>query len=156
MKQQMRAEREKRAEIPSSEGDKESRINVSKGQREEAINLSMGERQRRINEADGRAKSIEIISRATAEGIHEIPQAIRMPGGDKATRFRIAEQFIGQFSNIIGNAEISILPFDLAQFKSLIQTVVGNGDTSGGAINSQAPPREPDTRVREGQTGGAS
>ncbi|MBN1685521.1 MAG: paraslipin, partial [Spirochaetales bacterium] len=46
MKQQMRAEREKRAEILSSEGDKESRINVSKGERQEAINLSKGERQR--------------------------------------------------------------------------------------------------------------
>ena len=142
MKQQMRAEREKRAEILSSEGDKEARINVSKGQRQEAINLSMGERQRRINEADGRAKSIEILSEATAQGIREIAQAIRTPGGDKATRFRIAEQFIAQFGNIVESAETSVLPFDLAQFKSLIQTVVG------GSGKEEKQPAAPSTGIR--------
>ena len=153
MKQQMRAEREKRAEILSSEGDKAARINVSKGQRQEAINLSMGEKQRRINESDGRAQSIEIISKATAQGIREIAQAIKTPGGDKATRFRIAEQFISQFGNIVENAETSILPFDLAQFKSLIQTVMG--DTEKGEKRKAAP--GPDILLAGGpDRGGAS
>ncbi|MBT3274044.1 MAG: SPFH/Band 7/PHB domain protein [Spirochaetales bacterium] len=124
MKQQMRAEREKRAEILSSEGDKEARINVSKGERQEAINLSMGEKRRRINEAEGRAKAIEITAEATAEGIRDIASAIRTPGGDKATNFRIAEQFIAQFGNIIKNADTSVLPFEMAQFKSLLEAVI--------------------------------
>jgi len=124
MKQQMRAEREKRAEILSSEGDKESRINVSKGERQEAINLSIGEKQRRINEAEGRARAIEITSNATAEGIKEIAQAIRTPGGDKATNFRIAEQFISQFGNIIETADTSVLPFEMAQLKSVLEAVL--------------------------------
>lgn len=149
MKQQMRAEREKRAEILASEGDKESRINVSKGERQEAINLSMGEKQRRINEAEGRGKSIEIISGATAEGIREIASAIRTPGGDKATNFRIAEQFINQFGNIVKSADTSVLPFDMAQFKSLIEAVVP------GKAESK-PRRQATPDVRLADRGGAS
>lgn len=124
MEQQMRAEREKRAEILSSEGDKEARINVSKGERQEAINLSMGEKQRRINEAEGRAQAIEITSSATADGIKEIAAAIRNPGGDKATNFRIAEQFISQFGTIIETANISVLPFEMAQLKSVLEALL--------------------------------
>lgn len=124
MKQQMRAEREKRAEILSSEGEKESRINVSKGERQEAINLSVGEKQRRINESNGRAQAIAITSEATATGIREIAKAINTPGGDKATSFRIAEQFIVQFGNIIETADTSVLPMDLAQIKSMVQALL--------------------------------
>ena len=137
MKQQMRAEREKRAEILSSEGDKESRINVSRGERQEAVNLSLGERQRRINEADGRARAIEVISEATAEGIRDIALAIQTPGGDKATKFRIADQFVAQFGNIVEASDTSVLPFDLAQLKSLVETlrpVVTRDRAEGGKV----------------------
>jgi regulator of protease activity HflC (stomatin/prohibitin superfamily) len=123
MKQQMRAEREKRAEILQSEGEKESRINVSKGERQEAINISIGERQRRINEADGRARSIEIISDAAARGIREIAEALQSPGGDKAKSFRIAEQFVSRFGAILAEADTSVLPADVANLRSLLQAV---------------------------------
>ena len=54
MERQMRAEREKRANILSSEGKQQSRINISLGKKKEAINKAMGEKQRRINLAEGR------------------------------------------------------------------------------------------------------
>jgi regulator of protease activity HflC (stomatin/prohibitin superfamily) len=154
MKQQMRAEREKRAEILASEGDKQSRINVSKGERQEAINLSMGEKQRRINEAEGRAKAIEIISESTAEGIKEIAGAIRTPGGDKATTFRVAEQFISQFGNIIEAADTSVLPFEMAQFKSLLEAIVP-GRNAEGASKPATRPAGGDTRLARNREGAA-
>lgn len=154
MKQQMRAEREKRAEILSSEGDKEARINVSKGERQEAINLSMGEKQRRINEAEGRAKAIEITSSATADGIKEIAGAIRNPGGDKATNFRIAEQFISQFGNIIETADTSVLPFEMAQLKSVLEAVLPGKDKARPAPPPPARPTRP--RRTDGEKGGVS
>ncbi len=43
MEQQMRAEREKRAEIAISEGDRQSRINRSEGLKQEAVQVSEGE-----------------------------------------------------------------------------------------------------------------
>ena len=68
MARQMKAEREKRAEITRASAEKEATINISEGERQEDINLSEGEKQRRINVAKGRAEAISIIAEATAEG----------------------------------------------------------------------------------------
>ena len=125
MEQQMRAEREKRAEILKSEGEKAARINVSKGAREEAINLSKGERQRRINEAAGRASAIEATATATADSIREVAQAIRQPGGDTAVALRIAEQYVAQFGRILEAGNVAVMPIDVAQVRSILQTVLG-------------------------------
>lgn len=132
MEQQVRAEREKRAEILKSEGERESRINTSKGEREEAINISRGERQRRINEADGRAKAIETVSTATAEGIIAVSQSIKLPKGRQAVSLRIAEQFINQLGSMLEQAETQVLPFDIAQIKALFDTVTGKRGTPDG------------------------
>ena len=125
MEQQMRAEREKRAEILKSEGEKAARINVSKGEREEAINLSKGERQRRINEAAGRASAIEATATATADSIREVAQAIRQRGGDTAVALRIAEQYVAQFGRILEAGNVAVMPIDVAQVRSILQTVLG-------------------------------
>lgn len=123
MEKQVRAEREKRAEILRSEGEKESRINISKGEKEAAINLSMAERQRKVNVSEGKAKSIELISEATANGIKEIASSIQMPKGKSAVSFRIAEQFVQEFGNIISHANTSVVPADLANLKGVMKTV---------------------------------
>ena len=133
MEKQVRAEREKRAEILKSEGEKVARINISKGQKEEAINLSKAERQKKVNESEGKAQAIELISQATANGIREISQAIKLPKGKTAVSFRIAEQFITEFGNIIAKADTSVLPADLANLKGFIRTVLagkGSEDTT--------------------------
>jgi regulator of protease activity HflC (stomatin/prohibitin superfamily) len=83
MEAQVRAEREKRAEILESEGVKESRINVSRGDREESINKSKGDQQKRINEAEGRAEAITIVANATAEGIKMVAEAIKSPAATR-------------------------------------------------------------------------
>ena len=123
MEAQMRAEREKRAEILKSEGEKEYRINISKGEKEKAINVSKGEKARRINESDGRAKAIEITSIATAEGLRLIAEAIKSPKGRTAMNLRIAEQYVSQFGEIIETANTEILPVDLAQLKAGIGVI---------------------------------
>ncbi|RPJ05869.1 MAG: paraslipin [Spirochaetaceae bacterium] len=124
MEKQVRAEREKRAHILTSEGDREALINVSQGEREEAINLSKSERQRRVNEAEGKAKAIELVAEATANGITEISRAIQTPKGKEAVAMRIAEQFITEFGKIIEAATIHVLPQDLANLKSFIRSMV--------------------------------
>ncbi len=137
MEQQMRAEREKRADILSSEGVKASRINVSKGERQEAINISEGWKQQRINESDGHARAIEIIAEATAEGIREIAEAMQSPHGKTAMSLRIAEQYIEQFGEIMRTADTEILPFDMAQIKGLAEVVgpaLRSGSGQGGSV----------------------
>ena len=124
MEQQMRAEREKRAEILRSEGERESRINQSKGEREEAINLSKGERQRRINEAEGRARALELTADATAQSIRQIAESIRRPKGRAAMALRISEQFIDQLGEIMGQAQTSVLPAEVAGVKAMLDAVL--------------------------------
>jgi len=129
MEKQVRAEREKRAEILISEGEKESVINISKGQRQEAINLSKGERQKRVNESAGRARAIELVAEATSTGITEIAKSIQRPKGGAAVSMRIAEQFINEFGTIIENATTSILPADIAQLKAFLRSLImGSSD----------------------------
>lgn len=131
MEQQVRAEREKRAEIIASEGDRASRIALSEGQRTEAVNVSQGERARRVNVAEGRAKAIEIVSEATAEGIREVARAINTPAGRSAVSLRIAQQFIAQLGDILDSVDIDVLPADLAQIRSLMRVVRGDDEAQG-------------------------
>ena len=142
MEQQMRAEREKRAAVLQSEGERAARINVSKGQREEAINLSKGERQRRINEAAGRARAIEATATATADGIRQVAQVIRQRGGDTAFALRIADQYVAQFGRILEGANVSVMPLEVAQVRSILQTVLGRSSSTG----------EPPTAAADGES----
>jgi regulator of protease activity HflC (stomatin/prohibitin superfamily) len=132
MEAQVRAEREKRAEILESEGVKESRINVSRGDREESINKSKGDQQKRINEAEGRAEAITIVANATAEGIKMVAEAIKSPGGDKAVNLRLTNQFVQQLEDILGDAQVSVMPHDLAQIQSVVSSMLP-GSNKGGA-----------------------
>lgn len=155
MEQQVEAVREKRAEILKSEGEKESRINLSKGERQESINLSRGERQRRINEAEGRAKAIEVVAAATAEGIVEVAKSIQLPKGKQAVSMRIGEQFITQLGEIFDQAETQVLPFDIAHIKGLFDTVTGRGKSDAGGPPDKRPP-EGARIARDGRKGGQS
>jgi regulator of protease activity HflC (stomatin/prohibitin superfamily) len=146
MEKQVRAEREKRANILTSEGERESLINTSMGEREEAINLSKGERQRRVNEAEGRARAIELVAEATAGGITEIASSIQTPKGKDAVSMRIAEQFIAEFGKIIEAATIHVLPIDIANLKSFIRSLISGTEEKKG---SEAPIVSPIEKIVE-------
>ena len=114
LEQQMRAERERRAAIAKSEGERQAMINVSEGQKQEVINLSEADKMRQINEAEGRAKEIELIAIATAEGLRRIASAIQEPGGQQAVNLRVAEQYVKEFGNLAKTNNTMIVPAELA------------------------------------------
>lgn len=114
LEQQMRAERERRAAIAKSEGERQAMINVSEGQKQEVINLSEADKLRQINEAEGRAKEIELIAIATAEGLRRIASAIQEPGGQQAVCLRVAEQYVKEFGNLAKTNNTMIVPAELA------------------------------------------
>ncbi|MBZ0098871.1 MAG: paraslipin, partial [Taibaiella sp.] len=122
MEKQMRAEREKRANIANSEGDMQARINRAEGEKRELIAHSEGEKMKRINEAEGSAAEIEAVAMATAKGIREIAQAINAPGGQDAVNLRIAEQYIQEFGNLAKTNNTMIIPSNMADLSSLIAT----------------------------------
>ncbi|MGE4421466.1 MAG: SPFH domain-containing protein [Pseudodesulfovibrio sp.] len=122
MEAQMKAEREKRAEIATSEGDRQSRINRAEGLRQEAIHVSEGEKQKRINEAEGRAQEILLVADATAEGIRKVADAVNMPGGDQAMNLKVAQQYIDEFGKLAKTNNTMIIPADLASMGGMVAT----------------------------------
>lgn len=114
LEQQMRAERERRAAIAKSEGERQAMINVSEGHKQEVINMSEAEKQKQINEAEGRAKEIELIANATADGLQKIALAIKEEGGHEAMNLRIAEQYVKEFGNLAKTNNTMIIPAELA------------------------------------------
>lgn len=123
LEKQMEAEREKRAEITLATADKESRIKLSEGDRTEAINMSEGEKQRRINIAKGRAAEIELIAQATAEGVNMVAAAINEPGGDKAVKMQLVEQFIEEIGTVMQSAKVTFLPTEMGNIKAAFEGI---------------------------------
>ena len=123
LEKQMRAEREKRAAIAESEGKRQAMINVAEGDKQEAIKKSEGEKMKRINEAEGRAKEIELVAIATAEGIRKIAEAIKAPGGAEAVNLRVAEQYIREFGKLAKENNTVIIPSNLSDISGMVASV---------------------------------
>ncbi len=124
MEKQMRAEREKRAEIARSEGEKQSLINRAAGERAEAIALSEGEKMKRINEADGRAQEILKVAEATAEGIRKVAESLTTPGGHEAANLDVAKKYLDQFGKLAKENNTMILPANLTDVSSMVATAM--------------------------------
>ena len=122
MEKQMRAEREKRAQIAESEGERQSRINRAEGEKCEAIAHSEGEKQKRINEAQGRAEEIRLVAEATANGIATIASAIRCEGGSDAVNLQLAEKYIAEFGKLAKANNTMIIPGDLSNVAGFLKT----------------------------------
>ena len=122
MEKQMRAEREKRAQIAESEGDKQSKINRSQGEKQQMIEVSEGEKMKRINEAEGRAREIESIAAATAAGIMKIAEAINTPGGKEALQLQLAQDYIKEFGKLAQTNNTMIVPSNVSDISSIIAT----------------------------------
>ncbi len=122
MEKQMRAEREKRAEIAQSEGDRQAKINRAEGDKQEAIARSEGEKMKRINEAEGRASEILKIASATAEGLKIISESINLEGGKDAVNLRVAEQYIKEFGKIAKTTNSIVIPTDLSDIAGLVKS----------------------------------
>ena len=117
LEKQMEAEREKRAEITRASAEKTATINISEGERQEDINLSEGEQQRRVNVAKGRAEAIGIVAEATAAGTRRIAAAVEKEGGSSALKMQLVEEYIETFSAIASNANVSVVPLELAKIR---------------------------------------
>jgi regulator of protease activity HflC (stomatin/prohibitin superfamily) len=137
MEKQMRAEREKRAVILTSEGTRDAAINTAEGVKQEVIKASEARKQQQINEAEGQASAIMAVAAATAEGIRRVAEAIKLPGGYEAVQLRVAEQYIGQFGELAKESNTLVLPANVADVGSMIALAMAALKGDGGG---QAPP----------------
>ena len=106
--------------IAESQGERESKIYVAEGEKQEVIKQPEGIRDRQFNEAEGKAKEIEMLATATAEGIRRIAEAIGSPGGSQAVNLRIAEQYVDQFGNLAKTNNTLIIPNNLSDVGGMV------------------------------------
>jgi len=132
MEKQMRAEREKRAVILTSEGERDAAINNAEGQKQQVIKASEAKRQQQINEAQGQAEAILAIATATAEGIRKVSEVIAQPGGSEAVQLRVAEQYVKEFGSLAKSTNTLILPATVSDVGSMIALAMNVFKNSGG------------------------
>jgi regulator of protease activity HflC (stomatin/prohibitin superfamily) len=124
MEKQMRAEREKRAVILTSEGERDAAINNAEGQKQQVIKASEARKQQQINEAEGAASAILAIATATAEGLRMIAQTVSMPGGHEAMQLRVAEQYVARFGDLARVNNSMIVSNNVADVAGMVATAM--------------------------------
>jgi regulator of protease activity HflC (stomatin/prohibitin superfamily) len=124
MEKQMRAEREKRASVLTSEAERDSKINRAEGAKQEVIKASEADKQKQINEAEGRASAILAVARASAEGLRQMAEAIESKGGDRAAQFKVAEEYVRQLGQVAYDARAIIVPANVADPSSVVTTAM--------------------------------
>ena len=136
MEKQMRAEREKRALILTSEGQRDAAINSAEGEKQQAIKASEGKKQQQINEAEGQAAAILAIAEATANGIRKVAESIQQPGGFEAVQLRVADNYLTQFGKLAQTGNTLILPATLSDVGSMISLAMNVIRRQDGAANA--------------------
>ncbi len=134
MEKQMRAEREKRAVILTSEGERDAKINQAEGEKQRVIKESEAKKQQQINEADGEAAAILAVATATADGLRRVAEVVTQEGGDEAMQLRIAQQYIAQFGNLAKAGNTLVVPANLADLSSMmaLATNIAKGKAPAG------------------------
>jgi regulator of protease activity HflC (stomatin/prohibitin superfamily) len=121
MEKQMRAEREKRAVVLTSEGERDAKINQAEGEKQRVIKESEANKQQQINEAQGQAAAILAVATATAEGLKRVGDSLNSPGGMAAMQLRVAEEYVKQFGRLADEAASTlIVPANLSDISSMI------------------------------------
>jgi regulator of protease activity HflC (stomatin/prohibitin superfamily) len=140
MGRQMKAEREKRANILEAEGSRASAILRAEGEKQSQILEAEGRREAAFRDAEAREREAEAEAKAT----EVVSQAIAN-GNAQAINYFIAQKYVeavGQFANS-PNAKTILFPVEATQ---LIGTLGGIGELARDALSSRAADGESERR----------
>ena len=142
MEKQMRAEREKRAVVLTSEGDRDAKINTAEGDKQRVIKQSEASKQQQINEAEGQAAAILAVATATAEGLRQVGIALSERGGIEAMQLRIGEEYVRQFGRMAQSSTTLVIPAELSDLASIVSmaTSIARRAAPAAAGPATAPP----------------
>ncbi len=138
MEKQMRAEREKRAVVLTSEGVRDAQINEAEGDKQRTIKQSEAAKQQQINEAEGQAAAILSVATATAEGLRQVAAALSVQGGDAAMQLRVAEQYVEQFGEIAKVGNTLVIPANLSDIASMVTLATRVASEANGRAGTSA------------------
>lgn len=115
MEKQMRAERNRRAQIIDAEGTKKAAILEAEGSRDADINQAEGIKQSQILKAEGEAKARIAVAEAEAEAIRRIAEAVKEMKTDP-TQYLIAVRYIETLEKMMdgekGQNKIVFMPYE--------------------------------------------
>jgi regulator of protease activity HflC (stomatin/prohibitin superfamily) len=142
MEKQMRAEREKRAVVLTSEGERDAKINAAEGDKQRVIKQSEASKQQQINEAEGQAQAILAVATATAEGLRQVGIALSDRGGIEAMQLRIGEEYVKQFGKLAQSGTTLVVPANLTDLASVVTMATSiarkpQGSPPGGAVTQK-------------------
>jgi regulator of protease activity HflC (stomatin/prohibitin superfamily) len=110
MERQMRAERDRRAQVLEAEGKKQASILSAEGEREATILWAEGTKKKSILEAQGKAEALLDLTEAEAQAVSKIKAVV---GDDNATKYLIAIKYLQSLEKIAsGPANKVFLPIE--------------------------------------------
>ncbi len=146
MARQMKAEREKRANVLEAEGFRQAAILKAEGERQSQILAAEGEKQEQILEAEGRkeaafrdAESRERLAEAEARATMMVSQAIEK-GDIQAINYFIATKYIEALGKIASspNEKLVLMPLEAASVIGAIGGIAELAKNAGLKTNKPA------------------
>jgi regulator of protease activity HflC (stomatin/prohibitin superfamily) len=143
MGRQMKAEREKRAEILQAEGQRQSAILRAEGAKQAQILEAEGRREAAFRDAEGRERSAQAEAKAT-----EMVSAAVARGDVSALNYFVAEKYLRAFTALAQspNQKILILPIEatgvlgsLAGIGEIARETFGGGGGDGKTPSARRP-----------------
>lgn len=124
MARQMKAEREKRAQILEAEGEREAAIKVAEGQKQSEILRAEGE----LEAARRQAEARERLAQAEAEATRMVSEAIAQ-GDSQAINYFVAQKYVDALGKIAEseNNKVMMIPLEAS---SVIGSIAGIAEIS--------------------------
>jgi regulator of protease activity HflC (stomatin/prohibitin superfamily) len=143
MGRQMKAEREKRAEILQAEGQRQSAILRAEGAKQSQILEAEGRREAAFRDAEARERSAQAEAKAT-----EMVSAAIARGDIAALNYFVAEKYLRAFAQLAQspNQKVIMLPIEAV---NVLGSLAGIGEIArdtfggGGGDGKAPPPRRP-------------
>lgn len=122
MARQMKAEREKRAQILEAEGEREAAIQVAEGQKQSAILEADGE----LEAARRQAEARERLAEAEANATRMVSEAIAQ-GDNRAINYFVAQKYVDALAQLATsqNNKVMMIPLEAA---NVIGSIAGISD----------------------------
>lgn len=119
MANQMKAEREKRAQILRAEGEREAAIKVAEGEKRAQILKAEGEREAAFLEAEAREREAQAEARAT-----QVVSAAIADGNPQAIHYFVAQKYVDALAQVASadNSKVIMMPLEAS---SVIGSVAG-------------------------------
>lgn len=144
MARQMKAEREKRANILEAEGLKSAAVLRAEGEKQAAVLEAEGRREAAFRDAEARERAAEAEAKATT-----MVSAAIADGNAQAINYFVAQKYVDAVSQFATspNAKTILFPVEATQ---LIGTLGGIGALAKEALGMDAPPPAPPRRATSG------